>query len=195
MKRCQQQGWELQLTLKHAAARALVFGARARARSLRAHRLGCGPAAPPLLGRWMSRWRVPPSAALLCYDFRGAARSVMTSVWKRVQRAGKKASKFEFIATFQELLVECSHKWWVPTLRFRKDSSRKRLQMQTNTEKVHLDPPEGALNPLSDSWCCRRAEAEVNAHVWRTISCSSSMIHDAADIRRLFSPTFNVTVT
>uniref|UniRef100_A0A3P9HX63 EH domain binding protein 1 like 1 n=1 Tax=Oryzias latipes TaxID=8090 RepID=A0A3P9HX63_ORYLA len=65
----------------------------------------------------MSRWRVPPSAALLCYDFRGAARSVMTSVWKRVQRAGKKASKFEFIATFQELLVECSHKWQPDKLR------------------------------------------------------------------------------
>uniref|UniRef100_A0A8C7ZJS6 EH domain-binding protein 1-like protein 1 n=1 Tax=Oryzias sinensis TaxID=183150 RepID=A0A8C7ZJS6_9TELE len=41
----------------------------------------------------------------------------MTSVWKRVQRAGKKASKFEFIATFQELLVECSHKWQPDKLR------------------------------------------------------------------------------
>ncbi|KAF6730806.1 EH domain-binding protein 1-like protein 1 [Oryzias melastigma] len=41
----------------------------------------------------------------------------MTSVWKRVQRVGKKASKFEFTATFQELLLECSHKWQPDKLR------------------------------------------------------------------------------
>ncbi|RVE60163.1 hypothetical protein OJAV_G00178050 [Oryzias javanicus] len=41
----------------------------------------------------------------------------MTSVWKRVQRVGKKASKFEFTATFQELLLECTHKWQPDRLR------------------------------------------------------------------------------
>ncbi|CDQ77381.1 unnamed protein product [Oncorhynchus mykiss] len=35
----------------------------------------------------------------------------MTSVWKRLQRVGKKASKFQFAVTFQELTVECTKKW------------------------------------------------------------------------------------
>lgn len=38
---------------------------------------------------------------------------VMTSVWKRLQRVGKKASKFQFVASYQELTLECSKKWWV----------------------------------------------------------------------------------
>lgn len=38
---------------------------------------------------------------------------IMTSVWKRLQRVGKKASKFQFVASYQELTLECSKKWWV----------------------------------------------------------------------------------
>ncbi|CAL8377099.1 unnamed protein product, partial [Boreogadus saida] len=41
----------------------------------------------------------------------------MTSVWKRLQRVGKKASKFQYAATYQELLVECTHKWQPDKLR------------------------------------------------------------------------------
>ncbi|XP_034412578.1 mucin-17 isoform X6 [Cyclopterus lumpus] len=41
----------------------------------------------------------------------------MTSVWKRLQRAGKKASKFQFAASFQELTIECTHKWQPDKLR------------------------------------------------------------------------------
>ncbi|XP_071235346.1 EH domain-binding protein 1-like protein 1 isoform X12 [Salvelinus alpinus] len=41
----------------------------------------------------------------------------MTSVWKRLQRVGKKASKFQFVATFQELTVECTKKWQPDKLR------------------------------------------------------------------------------
>ncbi|XP_029609409.1 uncharacterized protein LOC115194132 isoform X9 [Salmo trutta] len=41
----------------------------------------------------------------------------MTSVWKRLQRVGKKASKFQFAATFQELTVECTKKWQPDKLR------------------------------------------------------------------------------
>ena len=39
----------------------------------------------------------------------------MTSVWKRLQRVGKKASKFQFTASYQSLTVECDRggKWWV----------------------------------------------------------------------------------
>lgn len=39
----------------------------------------------------------------------------MTSVWKRLQRVGKKASKFQFTALYQSLTVECVRggKWWV----------------------------------------------------------------------------------
>ncbi|XP_038643409.1 EH domain-binding protein 1-like [Scyliorhinus canicula] len=35
----------------------------------------------------------------------------MTSVWKRLQRVGKRASKFQFVVSYQELTVECSRKW------------------------------------------------------------------------------------
>ncbi|KAM8898682.1 EH domain-binding protein 1-like protein 1 isoform 7-T7 [Spinachia spinachia] len=41
----------------------------------------------------------------------------MTSVWKRLQRAGKKASKFQFAASFQELMIECTDKWQPDKLR------------------------------------------------------------------------------
>lgn len=42
-----------------------------------------------------------------------SAEGVMTSVWKRLQRVGKKASKFQFVASYQELILECTKKWWV----------------------------------------------------------------------------------
>ncbi|XP_061415521.1 EH domain-binding protein 1 isoform X2 [Lethenteron reissneri] len=35
----------------------------------------------------------------------------MSSVWKRLQRVGKRASKFQFVASYQELMVECTKKW------------------------------------------------------------------------------------
>ncbi|XP_039624961.1 uncharacterized protein ehbp1l1b isoform X7 [Polypterus senegalus] len=35
----------------------------------------------------------------------------MTSVWKRLQRVNKRASKFQFVASYQELMVECTKKW------------------------------------------------------------------------------------
>ncbi|KAM4537549.1 EH domain-binding protein 1 isoform 8-T8 [Odontesthes bonariensis] len=41
----------------------------------------------------------------------------MTSVWKRLQRVGKKASKFQFSASFQELILECRNKWQPDKLR------------------------------------------------------------------------------
>ncbi|XP_019123176.1 EH domain-binding protein 1-like protein 1 isoform X3 [Larimichthys crocea] len=41
----------------------------------------------------------------------------MTSVWKRLQRVGKKASKFQFVASYQELTLECTKKWQPDKLR------------------------------------------------------------------------------
>uniref|UniRef100_A0A7N8WJL2 EH domain binding protein 1-like 1a n=1 Tax=Mastacembelus armatus TaxID=205130 RepID=A0A7N8WJL2_9TELE len=41
----------------------------------------------------------------------------MSSVWKRLQRVGKKASKFQFAASFQELMIECTNKWQPDKLR------------------------------------------------------------------------------
>ncbi|XP_061091581.1 uncharacterized protein ehbp1l1a isoform X9 [Conger conger] len=41
----------------------------------------------------------------------------MTSVWKRLQRTGKKASKFHFAASYQELVIECTNKWQPDKLR------------------------------------------------------------------------------
>lgn len=38
------------------------------------------------------------------------------SVWKRLQRVGKSASKFQFTASYQELEVECTKKWFVELL-------------------------------------------------------------------------------
>uniref|UniRef100_A0A8C3XSY1 EH domain binding protein 1 like 1 n=1 Tax=Chelydra serpentina TaxID=8475 RepID=A0A8C3XSY1_CHESE len=35
----------------------------------------------------------------------------MSSAWKRLQRVGKRASKFHFVACYQELVVECTKKW------------------------------------------------------------------------------------
>jgi hypothetical protein len=35
------------------------------------------------------------------------------SVWKRLQRVGKRASKYQFTASYQELSVECTKKWQV----------------------------------------------------------------------------------
>uniref|UniRef100_A0A665U8H6 EH domain binding protein 1 like 1 n=1 Tax=Echeneis naucrates TaxID=173247 RepID=A0A665U8H6_ECHNA len=41
----------------------------------------------------------------------------MTSVWKRLQRVGKKASRFQFVASYQELVLECTKKWQPDKLR------------------------------------------------------------------------------
>ncbi|KAF7206252.1 EH domain-binding protein 1-like protein 1 isoform X15 [Nothobranchius furzeri] len=41
----------------------------------------------------------------------------MTSVWRRLQRVGKKASKFQFVASYQELTLECTKKWQPDKLR------------------------------------------------------------------------------
>ncbi|XP_015279422.1 PREDICTED: EH domain-binding protein 1-like protein 1 isoform X2 [Gekko japonicus] len=35
----------------------------------------------------------------------------MSSVWKRLQRVGKRAAKFQLVACYQELVVECTKKW------------------------------------------------------------------------------------
>ncbi|XP_036450375.1 EH domain-binding protein 1-like protein 1 isoform X2 [Colossoma macropomum] len=41
----------------------------------------------------------------------------MTSVWKRLQRVGKKATRFQFVASYQELILECTKKWHPDKLR------------------------------------------------------------------------------
>ncbi|XP_068611716.1 EH domain-binding protein 1-like [Brachionichthys hirsutus] len=41
----------------------------------------------------------------------------MTSVWKRLQRAGKRAAKFQFAASFHDLTLECTNKWQPDKLR------------------------------------------------------------------------------
>ncbi|XP_017650859.1 EH domain-binding protein 1-like protein 1 isoform X5 [Nannospalax galili] len=35
----------------------------------------------------------------------------MTSVWNRLQRVGKRAAKFQFVACYHELVLECTKKW------------------------------------------------------------------------------------
>ncbi|KAL7978287.1 hypothetical protein Chor_014826 [Crotalus horridus] len=41
----------------------------------------------------------------------------MSSVWKRLQRVGKRAAKFRFVACYQELVVECTKKCWQPGIK------------------------------------------------------------------------------
>ncbi|XP_051971715.1 microtubule-associated protein futsch isoform X2 [Xyrauchen texanus] len=41
----------------------------------------------------------------------------MTSVWKRLQRVGKKATRFQFVASYQEIILECTKKWQPDKLR------------------------------------------------------------------------------
>lgn len=39
--------------------------------------------------------------------------TIMGSVWKRLQRVNKRAAKFQFTASYHELRVETTAKWWV----------------------------------------------------------------------------------
>ncbi|XP_052458546.1 EH domain-binding protein 1 isoform X2 [Carassius gibelio] len=65
----------------------------------------------------------------------------MTSVWKRLQRAGKRASKFQFAASFQELTVECTKKWQPDKLRVVWTRRNRRI-----CSKLHGWQP-GIMNP------------------------------------------------
>ncbi|XP_013877032.1 EH domain-binding protein 1 [Austrofundulus limnaeus] len=65
----------------------------------------------------------------------------MTSVWKRLQRAGKRASKFQFVASFEELVVESTKKWQPDKLRVMWIRRNRR-----HTTKLHSWQP-GIKNP------------------------------------------------
>ncbi|KPP75923.1 hypothetical protein Z043_104786, partial [Scleropages formosus] len=62
--------------------------------------------------------REPPSIDVPSHrEAREKEAADMTSVWKRLQRVGKKASKFQFVASYHELTVECTKKWQPDKLR------------------------------------------------------------------------------
>ncbi|XP_053187033.1 EH domain-binding protein 1-like protein 1 [Scomber japonicus] len=65
----------------------------------------------------------------------------MTSVWKRLQRVGKKASKFQFVASYQELFLECTKKWQPDKLRVVWTRRNRRM-----VSKLHSWQP-GIKNP------------------------------------------------
>ncbi|XP_056592354.1 EH domain-binding protein 1-like protein 1 isoform X7 [Triplophysa dalaica] len=65
----------------------------------------------------------------------------MTSVWKRLQRVGKKATKFQFVASYQELVVECTKKWQPDKLRVVWTRRNRRI-----CSKLHAWQP-GIKNP------------------------------------------------
>ncbi|XP_062289100.1 EH domain-binding protein 1-like [Scomber scombrus] len=65
----------------------------------------------------------------------------MTSVWKRLQRVGKKASKFQFVASYQELSLECTKKWQPDKLRVVWTRRNRRM-----VSKLHSWQP-GIKNP------------------------------------------------
>ncbi|XP_067288600.1 EH domain-binding protein 1-like protein 1 isoform X7 [Pseudorasbora parva] len=65
----------------------------------------------------------------------------MTSVWKRLQRVGKKATKFQFVASYQELVLECTKKWQPDKLRIVWTRRNRRI-----CSKLHSWQP-GIKNP------------------------------------------------
>ncbi|XP_017282522.1 uncharacterized protein ehbp1l1a isoform X2 [Kryptolebias marmoratus] len=65
----------------------------------------------------------------------------MTSVWKRLQRVGKRASKFQFVASFEELIIESTKKWQPDKLRVIWIRRNRR-----HTTKLHSWQP-GIKNP------------------------------------------------
>ncbi|XDV54246.1 hypothetical protein PO909_022584 [Leuciscus waleckii] len=65
----------------------------------------------------------------------------MTSVWKRLQRVGKKATKFQFVASYQELVLECTKKWQPDKLRVVWTRRNRRI-----CSKLHAWQP-GIKNP------------------------------------------------
>ncbi|KAL5008749.1 hypothetical protein ScPMuIL_014330 [Solemya velum] len=68
------------------------------------------------------------------------------SVWKRLQRVGKSASKFQFTASYHELSVECSKKWEPHKLCivWTRRSRRKSTQLHT-WEPTIKNPHEGLV--------------------------------------------------
>ncbi|XP_051541835.1 uncharacterized protein LOC127433722 isoform X7 [Myxocyprinus asiaticus] len=65
----------------------------------------------------------------------------MTSVWKRLQRVGKKATRFQFVASYQELVLECTKKWQPDKLRVVWTRRNRRI-----CSKLHAWQP-GIKNP------------------------------------------------
>uniref|UniRef100_A0A4W5MH69 EH domain binding protein 1 like 1 n=1 Tax=Hucho hucho TaxID=62062 RepID=A0A4W5MH69_9TELE len=86
----------------------------------------------------------------------------MTSVWKRLQRVGKKASKFQFAATFQELTVECTKKWQPDKLRVVWTRRNRR-----NCTKLHGWQP-GIKNPYRGTVVWQVAEnLDINVTLFK----------------------------
>uniref|UniRef100_A0A674NYB7 EH domain binding protein 1 n=1 Tax=Takifugu rubripes TaxID=31033 RepID=A0A674NYB7_TAKRU len=85
----------------------------------------------------------------------------MASVWKRLQRVGKNASKFQFVASYQELMVECTKKWQpdklvvVWTRRSRRKSSKdphaEEFEDKEWTFVIENESPSGRRKALATS--------------------------------------------
>uniref|UniRef100_A0A8D2JJK1 EH domain binding protein 1 n=1 Tax=Varanus komodoensis TaxID=61221 RepID=A0A8D2JJK1_VARKO len=85
----------------------------------------------------------------------------MASVWKRLQRVGKHASKFQFVASYQELMVECTKKWQpdklvvVWTRRSRRKSSKdphaEEFEDKEWTFIIENESPSGRRKALATS--------------------------------------------
>lgn len=73
----------------------------------------------------------------------------MTSVWKRIQRVGKKAAKFEFIAQLQSLTIECKKdKKWVPTklvVLWQRGANRRKYSKSFNFQPGIAKPYRGVM--------------------------------------------------
>uniref|UniRef100_A0A914WK25 EH domain-binding protein 1 n=1 Tax=Plectus sambesii TaxID=2011161 RepID=A0A914WK25_9BILA len=70
----------------------------------------------------------------------------MSLVWRKIQRSNKKAAKFRFTATFNELVVECSEKWQPQKLAIAWVHRRRRfVTKERKWEPSIVDPYRGIV--------------------------------------------------
>lgn len=73
----------------------------------------------------------------------------MGSVWKRIQRVGKKAAKFEFFVQLQSLTIECKkEKKWVPTkltVLWQRGANRRKYSLPFNFQPGIAKPYRGVM--------------------------------------------------
>ncbi len=76
----------------------------------------------------------------------------MSLVWRKIQRSNKKAAKFKFIASFQELIIQCSEKWQPASIAIAWAHRRRRYATKAyRWEPTITDPYRGLIVWPEDS--------------------------------------------
>jgi len=110
----------------------------------------------------------------------------MSSVWKRIQRVGKKAAKFEFYAQLQSITIECKkEKKWVPSklvILWQRGAHRRKYSKQFNFQPGIAKPYRGVMvwaEPEELDMVCTlykedKAEAPFESKEWTFIVLDES---------------------